>query len=196
MPSDLSNSSLNTLMADVRRRTEALLEQARRQFRVRIAAPEVRFDLRGKAAGQVRQAPGRVWQVRYNALLLAREPEQFLAQTVPHECAHLIAFALFGRAIRPHGKEWRGIMAHLGAEPKRCHSFPVDDLPARRLRRFDYHCACRSHQLTSTRHHRAQAGQTYFCVACRGPLAPGAIAQDGPQAAAAERPPEQATRRR
>jgi len=173
MPPDTSTPSLPALMREASHRTETLLEQARRHFAVRIPAPEVRFDLRGKAAGQVRMAPGRVWQVRYNALLLAREPDGFLAQTIPHECAHLIAFALHGRRIHPHGEEWRAVMRHIGAEPRRCHSFAVDDLPTRRLRRFDYHCACRTHQLTSTRHYRAQAGQTYTCVACRSPLAPG-----------------------
>jgi SprT protein len=177
MPPNLSTPSLRALMPEARRRTEALLDQARRHFGVRIPSPEVRFDLRGQAAGQVRQAPGRVWQVRYNSVLLAREPDAFLAQTVPHECAHLVAFALFGRGIRPHGPEWQGVMRHFGAEPRRCHSFAADDLRTRHLRRFDYHCACRTHQLTSTRHHRAQAGQTYYCVACRGPLAPGPVSQ-------------------
>ena len=167
MPSDLSVPSLPALMREANRRTLAQLDQARRHFGVHIPAPEVRFDLRGKAAGQVRLAPGLVWQVRYNAALLTREPDAFLAQTIPHEVAHLIAFALYGRGIQPHGNEWQGIMRHLGAEPRRCHSFAVDDLPTRRLRRFDYHCACRTHQLTSTRHYRAQAGQTYYCVSCR-----------------------------
>jgi SprT protein len=184
MPSAAPNPSLGPLSREANRRTEALLEQASRHFQVRIPPPEVRFDLRGQAAGQVRRAPGRVWQVRYNAVLLVREPEPFLAQTVPHECAHLVAFVLFGRGIWPHGPEWRGIMRHFGAEPRRCHSFPVDDLPTRRLRRFDYHCACRTHQLTSTRHHRAQAGQVYSCVACRGPLSPGAMNREASGATA------------
>ncbi|HSQ08780.1 MAG TPA: hypothetical protein VLM84_13975, partial [Chromatiaceae bacterium] len=52
-----------------------------------------------------------------------------------------------------------------------------DDLPTRRLRRFDYHCACRTHQLSSTRHYRALAGQTYYCIACRDLLRPGPMAQ-------------------
>lgn len=184
MSSELRAATLRTLMPEARRRTEALLERAQRHFGVRIPPAEVRFDLRGQAAGQVRQAPGRVWQVRYNAALLAREPEAFLAQTVPHECAHLVAFALFGRGVRPHGQEWHGIMRYFGADPRRCHSFAVDDLRTRQLRRFDYHCTCRTHQLTSTRHYRAQAGQTYYCVACRGPLAPGAKGQDSPAAPA------------
>jgi predicted SprT family Zn-dependent metalloprotease len=119
MPSDVSTRSLPALMREASHRTEALLERARRHFAVHIARPEVRFDLRGKAAGQVRMAPGRVWQVRYN-------------------------------------------------------------LPTRRLRRFDYHCACRTHQLTSTRHYRALAGQTYTCVACREPLRPGPIPRGKP----------------
>ena len=52
MPSDLSTHFLPALMREASHRTEALLERARRHFAVHIARPEVRFDLRGKAAGQ------------------------------------------------------------------------------------------------------------------------------------------------
>ncbi len=114
-------------MPEARRRTEALLAQAGRHFAVRIPAPEVRFDLRGKAAGQVRQVQGRVWQVRYNVVLLAREPEAFLAQTVPHECAHLVAFALFGRGIRPSRAGVAG-----GHAPLRCRAQALSQLPGGR----------------------------------------------------------------
>jgi SprT protein len=175
MPPDVHTAALSVLIDEATHRTSVLLKQAQRGFAVLIPTPVVHFDLRGKAAGQVRLAPGQVWQVRYNASLLTRNPGAFLAQTVPHECAHLVAFTVFGRRIRPHGVEWQGVMRHFGAEPQRCHSFEVDDLSVRRLRRFAYHCTCRTHELTSTRHHRALAGQTYCCAACRGALSPGPL---------------------
>ena len=175
MASDPIGADLPVLMGEASRRTAALLDQARRDFNLHIPTPEVRFDLRGKAAGQVRLAQGKIWQIRYNRLLLAREPDAYLIQTVPHEVAHLVAFAIHGQRIRPHGREWQVVMRHFGAEPRRCHDFAVDDLAARRLRRFDYHCACRTHQLTSTRHHRIQAGQRYTCVACQALLLPGPL---------------------
>jgi SprT protein len=175
MPSEFCTPALSALTGKVLRRTDYLLDQARRDFAVRIAAPDVRFDLRGRAAGQIRLTPAQNWQVRYNPSLLTRNADAFIVQTVPHECAHLVAFAVYGRGIRPHGAEWQLIMRYFGAEPQRCHNFPVDHLPTRRLRLFPYHCSCRTHDLTSTRHHRALAGQTYCCAACRGHLSPGGL---------------------
>ena len=175
MDSDPKATPLPSLVHEAERRTATLLEQARRSFGTPIPTPEVRFDLRGKAAGQLRMAEGRAFQIRYNLALLAREPEAFLAQTIPHEVAHLVAFAIHGRGIRPHGGEWQMVMRHFGAEPRRCHSFAVEDLATRRLRRFDYHCGCRTHQLTTTRHHRVLAGQRYRCAACQAVLVPGPL---------------------
>jgi SprT protein len=175
MSPDVRTHALSALMEKVSRRTHALLDQARRDFAVRIPAADVRFDLRGRAAGQVRLTGAQSWQVRYNPSLLTRNPDDFVVQTVPHECAHLVAFAVYGRGIRPHGEEWQGVMRHFGAEPQRCHNFPVDHLPTRRLRLFPYHCTCRTHDLTSTRHRRVLAGQTYCCAACRGHLSPGPL---------------------
>jgi SprT protein len=182
MLSDVRTPDLSALSEQVSRQTRTLLDQARRDFAVRIPTPEVRFDLRGRAAGQIRLTPAQSWQVRYNQALLIRNPDTFIAQTVPHECAHLVAFVLFGRSIRPHGMEWQGIMHHFGAEPRRCHAFPLDHLPTRRLRLFPYHCTCRTHELTVTRHRRALAGQTYYCAACHGHISPGPLSAQLPRA--------------
>lgn len=147
-------------------RTQELLAMAAGQYRTPMPTPAIRFDLRGQAAGQVRTRDGRVCIVRYNAALLAAHPEDFIARTVPHEAAHVAAFRLHGRHIRPHGPEWRAVMALFGAAPERCHSYAVAGLQTRRLRRYDYRCACRIHRLTSIRHNRIHAGQVYLCRQC------------------------------
>lgn len=153
--------------------TRRLLQQAAQWLGVTIPVTEIRFDLRGRAAGQARFGPRTPWVIRYNPVLLAQHPEAFIAETVPHEVAHIAAFARFGAHIRPHGPLWQGIMHRLGAEPRRCHDYDVSATPGRRVRRFDYHCDCRDHQLTSIRHNRVQAGQTYICRGCAAPLRPG-----------------------
>jgi SprT protein len=152
------------------KRTGALVAAAAIHFRRKIAAPEVTFDLRGRSAGQVRVAPGRRCLVRYNLVLLLRHPREFLAQTVPHEAAHVVVFALHGPGCKPHGPEWQGIMRLFGARPERCHGFEVEDLQTRRLQLYDYRCQCRAHRLSSIRHRRAEAGQTYLCRYCGHPL--------------------------
>lgn len=138
------------------------------------SAPDIRFDLRGRSAGQFRlDAQGRA-SIRYNPLLLSRYGEEFLRRTVPHEVAHYLAYRLHGRQIRPHGREWQALMRALGADPSRCHDYDVSDLCARRLRYFTYHCGCSEHRLSSIRHHKVSAGARYRCRRCGGLLQPGA----------------------
>lgn len=161
------------LQGRVTERTRALLSEGAR--RLRLAPPEVqiRFDLRGRAAGQARFGAGLPAVLRYNPVLLAANAEDFLATTVPHEVAHLLAYCRHGARIRPHGREWRALMELFGVAPERCHSYDLSVLPGRVLRQFDYHCACRGHQLTSIRHRRVLAGQVYLCRDCATPLRPG-----------------------
>lgn len=153
-------------------RTMELLQQAEQYFQIRMPRVAVRFDLRGRSAGMVRFVAGRPPEVRYNRLLLEENRADFLASTVPHEVAHVVARALFGAQIRPHGDEWKRVMHWLGADPARCHDYDVSRTQTRRLQRFPYRCSCRRHWLTSIRHKRILAGQMYYCRACKDPLRP------------------------
>ena len=132
-----------------------------------VMRPEVAWDLRGQAAGQ---ANGRRNLIRFNRELAERYPEDFVAQTVPHELAHLVAFKKFGASIRPHGREWQAVIVALGAEPRRTHRYKVT--PVRKLKRYAYQCHCldSEYQLTAIRHNRIQRGHVYVCKCCLQPL--------------------------
>jgi len=164
------STATEDLIREAEQVTRRLLASASHHFGIKMNKTEIRFDLRGKTAGQVRYVDGRVCLIRYNRSLLARHPEDFLARTVPHETAHVVTFGLFGPRVQPHGREWQEIMTLFGAPPERCHSYDVEGLQTRRLRRYQYRCACRTHQLTSIRHNRVKSGQVYHCRQCGGPL--------------------------
>jgi len=170
MPSRTKPEDSDHLQHRAERLTTKLRDLAARHFDTELATPSVRFDLRGTSAGQVRITDRGDCLIRYNAHLLERHPQAFLSQTVPHETAHLVVFSLFGPRTPPHGREWRAIMALFGASPERCHNYRVDGLQVRHLRRYDYRCACRTHQLTSIRHNRIRSGQIYRCGQCGQPL--------------------------
>lgn len=170
MPSQIDHSAFQGLQRRAATRTLELLAQAARYYHTSMPDPVILFDLRGQAAGQARTRAGSAPVIRYNAALLAAHSEDFIARTVPHEVAHLVAFRLHGRRIRPHGPEWRSVMALFGAVAERCHTYDVSGLAARRLQRYAYRCACRSHELTSIRHNRIRAGQVYLCAHCGVPL--------------------------
>jgi len=149
--------------------TRRLIEQAENGFHIPIPAPNLRFDLTGKAAGMVVfHRTGTL--IRYNHQMLDENGEAFLAQTVPHEVAHLVARTLHGSGIRPHGPEWKLIMAFFGAPPHRCHNFTTASAQQRHMRYFQYRCACQHHRLSAVRHNRCRSGVTYLCRLCGSPL--------------------------
>ena len=152
----------------VQRKLDALCAVVQERFGV-VMRPEVAWDLRGQAAGQ---ANGRRNLIRFNRELAERYSNEFVAQTVPHELAHLVAFQKFGGSIRPHGREWQAVIVALGAEPRRTHCYEVT--PTRKLKRFFYQCHCpdAEYQLTAIRHNRIQRGHVYICKRCLQPLGP------------------------
>ena len=163
-----------------RERTHGLLARGRRIIGGTLPQPELRFDLRGQSAGQMRIDASGHATIRYNPALLLRHGEDFLARTIPHEVAHYLAFLHHGRGIRPHGPEWQQMVRALGGEPERCHDYDIDGLGARKTRRFTYHCRCGDHQLSSIRHNRISRGTRYLCQRCGEALRAGPFSAKSP----------------
>ena len=166
------------ITARIRDRTHELLQMSIplcASHRVPTPDPEIRFDLRGQAAGQMQWCSGSRPQLRFNLDLAKLHERDFLENTVTHEVAHLITTACHGRT-RPHGAEWSTIMNFLGvSDPKRCHEYPLDETKVRRQRRWTYHCDCATHEISTTRHKRLLSGETlYHCRRCGTPLTPNA----------------------
>ncbi|MCB1723603.1 MAG: SprT-like domain-containing protein [Gammaproteobacteria bacterium] len=133
----------------------------------RLVQPEIRFDLRGQAAGQCLWRDGHPPLLRFNLTIAERHPQEFLTTTVAHEVAHVVTAACHGR-VRPHGGEWRTVMRHLGIDnPRRCHTYALGARDVRRQRRWLYQCACGTHRISTTRHNRMRDdGTRYLCQRC------------------------------
>ena len=134
-----------------------------------LDCPRLAFDLRGRGAGLAVYQPRKFMAepdlIRLNPTLLEQHPDEMLDETIPHEWAHIVAHRLFGPRIKPHGQEWRAVMAAFGKTPEVQHRMDVE--PSRKLRRFKYHCACPDGvELTSIRHKRARRGTGYLCRKC------------------------------
>lgn len=158
-------------------RVRDLLYKARKKLGMDFPLPGIRFDLAGKAAGQYRCEPGvlggRNHLLRFNPYLLYRHFSDGLETTVPHEVAHyVVAFRVGTRRVKPHGREWRQMMELFGATPEVTHRYDMAGVPVRRQRKWLYECACRRHELSTTRHRRVVGGTTtYRCTRCGGTLA-------------------------
>ncbi len=149
----------------VYQRIGELLAVAAARFRWKVLpAVEISFDLTGRAAGQMQARNGQV-RLRFNVVPMRQDFDRFLKEVVGHEVAHAVVFWQYGARVKPHGPEWRAVMALFGLEPRRCHDYAVE--PARRLTRYRYRCGCREHELTAIRHHRVQRGEReYRCRHC------------------------------
>lgn len=96
-----------------------------------FARPEVRYNIRNTNGGEAWIGKN---LIRLNLTLLVENQEEFLARTVPHEVAHLVAHFVYdakphnGKKVRPHGSEWREVMGVLGLAPSVKHNYDVSSL--------------------------------------------------------------------
>ncbi|MEZ5066647.1 MAG: SprT-like domain-containing protein [bacterium] len=163
LPFGAGEESPEALRARVCARSRELVAAARAKWpERRIPEPRVEFGLRGRAAGDACPSTG---VTRYNGDLLVRYGDVFVDRIVPHEVAHIVTWAVFGR-VKPHGREWRAVMAFFGADPSVTHDF--ETVPARRVRRFRYRCSCSTqHLLVKRAHLRIRRGTAeYRCRRC------------------------------
>ncbi|MEM7186700.1 MAG: SprT-like domain-containing protein [Bacteroidota bacterium] len=75
--------------------------------------------------GDYRRMPNGQHQITINSNL---NPYRFLL-TLVHELAHLVAFTKYGRAIKPHGKEWKHTFRSMMLPFLRPEIFPMKLLP-------------------------------------------------------------------
>lgn len=130
-----------------------------------LSFPVVRYDLRGRTAGQA--IGGRT--IRLNAdLLYGPHRDDMLAQTVPHEVAHIVQFQVYGHNTKHHGEEWKRLMRALGLPPTRCHSY--ETRPARVVQKYPTYCACPEPCMVTATILRRLENRVYICNRCKTPI--------------------------
>jgi SprT protein len=155
----------------VEQRTEEYILLAEAIFGRRFDRVPVLFDLKGRAAGMFKII-GRQRVIRYNPWIFGKYYEENLRDTVPHEVAHFIVHEAYPRrGVKPHGRQWRDLMARFGADPGVTFDLDLDGVPQRSQKTHPYHCGCRLHEVSTTRHNRAQRRRVrYHCCRCDGLL--------------------------
>lgn len=105
-------------------------------------------------------------RIEFNTQLLLSNEEDFFAQTIPHEVAHILQIILYPHAKQSHGPEWRRIMIRLGCHPHRTHNYDVSVCST--MKRFNYSCSCKKAlMLTQIIHNKIQKGQNRSCSKCK-----------------------------
>lgn len=121
-----------------------LIDTANSHYHKNFSIPGFDFSLKGTTAGVA--VVGR-WLIQLNKTLFEENEKEFLDQVIGHELAHLLAGALFGRKIAPHGKEWKSVMQTLGLRVETKHSLNVEN-SMRSSKIFKYVCACQEHLIS------------------------------------------------
>ena len=157
----------------VRKVTADCIRQAEGIFDLAPETVPVQFDLRGNAAGMYR-VRDHERLIRFNPYIFSKYFDNNMEVTIPHEVAHYVTDRLYGIGnVRPHGPEWKTVMAALGADARATARYDLTGIPVRRQRRFSYRCGCMTHQLTSCRHNRFMQGRvTYHCRNCGSAIVP------------------------
>lgn len=137
------------------------LNQARQMYG-HIGNVEIKYDLRGRAAAQAQRRYNRLI-LRFNVEAIEKSYDDMVNETIPHEVAHIVAFAFPNLGAKNHNHGWKRIARSLGSNADRCHTIQLT--PARRRQR----AARQIYRLDSgreilvgpTQHKRIQQGAKY-----------------------------------
>lgn len=150
------------MFADRVQQVRAKVAQLVAQYEARhpgqkVPQMEIRFDLRGRAAGQ---AGRRGWSyfMRFNRdMMMNAGWDHLFNDTVPHELAHVICFA--NGSDHGHGLFWKRTCIALGGSGERCHTEAVTYAKGRT---YVYTTSTgRTIHMSETKHRRIQGGSSY-----------------------------------
>lgn len=93
----------------------------RRDFDVDISVEVANLK---RAAGQYHHSDKKI---RISKHLLENHPEKAM-RTIKHELGHAVADQRHGTRVKPHGREWKAVMAEMNVEnPSACHSMQLTE---------------------------------------------------------------------
>ena len=155
--------------------TRIYIKQAISLFKIKDAAVDITFNLKGRAAGMYRikrKIFSHQREIRYNPYIFSKYFDDNLNTTVPHEVAHYVSDILYGlKNIKPHGREWKEIMCAFGADASVTADYDLTGIPQKKLSSFTYQCDCGDRQLSSIRHNKIRKRQyQYYCKICKQTL--------------------------
>lgn len=105
-------------------KTLEVMQKANELYNLNIKL-DVKVKVRGSRIAGVAERKYGTYRIRLNPLFCQQHPEDMLNDTIPHEVAHIVCFAL--NCDDGHGKKWKEIAKSLGCSGERTHSLKIVD---------------------------------------------------------------------
>jgi len=140
----------------------ACLKKAQELYNVDMSQVQIRFDLKGTAAGiaamEYINGKSRLAYVRFNTTMINGSGfEHVLNDTVPHEVAHLVGFMTC--RDNGHGTFWRNACIALGGSGQTHHN---EEVVYAKGKTYEYTCTQGTqHRFSEQRHKKIQRGSSY-----------------------------------
>jgi len=142
----------------VRSKVAELITRANQIYRITLPTIDIRFDLRGRAAG-IAGRDFRGYYMRFNTDMMQNSSwDHLINDTVPHELAHIVCF--FNPQLgRNHNPGWSRVCRQLGGSGQRCHKEQVTYANGNTY----YYTTSTGHTvaLSVVRHRKVQKGGSY-----------------------------------
>lgn len=121
---------------------------------------DIRFTIKGRTAGKAGKERGRYY-LDFNREAIRDHWDEMLKVTIPHEVAHIVAYAKPALRAKGHNKYWRKIDLMLGGDGTRTHTMGLSR--ARKTMWYVYEVPGVGRvELGAVRHNRLMRGkQTY-----------------------------------
>jgi len=125
---------------------------------------KISYKLRGRSAGEARCKISRLTreafdlELRFNREAIEKHWDQMVKETIPHEVAHLVAYAHPELGASKHNARWAQIDRSLGGNGSRTHSMELT--PGRRTTRHIYRMSNGEEiKIGPKYHNKLQSGQ-------------------------------------
>lgn len=156
----------------IRNKVAECIRLAEQQFGVTMPQVQIRFDLKGRAAGIAGRRYGQFY-LRFNCNHIAlggKTWEHMINDTVPHEVAHTVCQA-FPQLGRNHNPGWKRVCKALGGNGERCYTEQDAPEAVAAQRPFVY-ITTAGHQVRVSKviHRKIQSGSVYGYRDGRGQL--------------------------
>lgn len=119
-----------------------------------------------RTLGQMKYLCNQPIEIKFNGQLITDEHINEMKDTAIHEIAHAVVLLRYGKQVRPHGKEWKGVMKCLGGRPLAGCSNVAVTKALIGVTPYIVKCDCGEQYVKKNIHNKLMNGTKFSCKIC------------------------------